>query len=157
MAKPALGSDAARAMDGLRRLVRGLRLGDARIRRAAGISSAQLFALRQISRRSGQSLSDLAASTLTAQSSISEVVARLIDGDFVARNAADDDHRRTQLELTAKGQAILSNSPQTPQEQLLAALQSLAPRTQQLLADSIEEWLKSAELADAEPKMFFES
>ena len=157
MAKPVRGSDAARAMNGLRRLVRALRVGDARIHRAAGISSAQLFALRQISRRSGQSLSDLAASTLTTQSSISEVVARLIDAGLVARNVADDDHRRTELALTNRGRSVLSNSPQTPQEKVLAALLSLTPRTQQLLADSIEEWLGSAQLADAEAKMFFEA
>src|SRR5690349_10046910 len=70
-------SDAARAMDGLRRLVRGLRLGNSATQRATGVSSAQLFVLRRLSRRSGQSLTDLAASTLTTQSSVSEVVSKI--------------------------------------------------------------------------------
>lgn len=156
MVRRAGGSDAARAMDGLRKLVRALRLGDARIHHATGISSAQLFALRQISRRTGQSLSDLAGSTLTTPSSVSEVVSKLLDAGLVARAVASDDHRRTQLALTTKGRSVLSDAPHTPQEKVLGALLSLPPSSQRRLAEGIEEWLESAQLADTEATMFFE-
>ena len=149
-------SDAARAMDGLRKLVRGLRIGNSEIQRATGVSSAQLFALRQLSRRSGQSLSELAASTLTTQSSISEVVSKLVDSDLVSRKIAAEDHRRTELELTDRGRAVLAHAPETPQEKMLAGLLSLAPRKQRLLAEGIEEWLEASQLAGIEPTMFFE-
>ena len=143
-------------MDGMRKLVRGLRLGNSGIQRVTGFSSAQLFALRQLSCRSGQSLSDLAASTLTTQSSISEVVSRLVDAGLVSKKIAASDHRRTELELTNRARAVLANAPETPQERMLAGLLSLAPRKQELLAESIEEWLEASQLGGIEPTMFFE-
>jgi len=149
-------SDAAQAMDGLRRLVRGLRLGNSGIQRATGVSSAQLFALRQLSRRSGQSLSDLAASTLTTQSSISEVVSKLIANRLVSRRVAPDDHRRIELELTDSGRSVLASAPETPQEKILAGLVSLPPQKQKLLAEAIHDWLEASNLAGLEPTMFFE-
>jgi len=149
-------SDAARAMDGLRKLVRGLRIGNSEIQRATGVSSAQLFALRQLSRRSGQSLSDLAALTLTTQSSISEVVSRLVDNRLVSRNVAPADHRRTELRLTDRGRAVLASAAETPQEKMLAGLLSLGARKQRLIAEGIEEWLEASHLSGIEPTMFFE-
>ena len=149
-------SDAARAMDGLRRLVRSLRLGSSRIQRTAGVSSAQLFALRHLARRCGQSHSDLATSTLTTQSSISEVVAKRVDAGLASRKMSEQDHRRTELTLTNRGRALLAKAPETPQEKLLTGLQSLTPRKQQLLADGIDEWLKASQLERVEPTMFFE-
>ena len=149
-------SDAARAMDGLRRLVRGLRLGNSATQRATGVSSAQLFVLRRLSRRSGQSLTDLAASTLTTQSSVSEVVSKLVDARLVSRKVAAGDHRRTELELTERGRGVLEKAPETPQEKMLTGLLSLPPKKQRLIAQSIEEWLEASRLGGIEPTMFFE-
>lgn len=158
MAKIAVAgtSDAAKAMNGLRRIVRALRAGNAAMERATGISSAQLFALRQIARRPGQSLSDLAASTLTTQSSVSEVVTRLVQRRLVDRKVAADDHRRIELEATKSGRATLANAPETAQEKLLNGLLTLPARKQQLLADALEAWLDAAGLVGFEPTMFFE-
>ena len=64
-------TDAARAMDGLRRVVHAVRIATRASERAFGLSTAQLFVLRQLAAMPGQSLSDLAARTQTTQSSIS--------------------------------------------------------------------------------------
>ena len=152
----ARGADAARAMNALRRIVRALRAGNSEIERAIGVSSAQLFALRQIARRPAGSLSDLAASTLTNQSSISEVVGRLVQRGLVTRTVSDDDHRRSRLETTAAGRAALTHAPETAQEKLLVALASLSPRKQRQLATGLDEMLAAAGLETLEPTMFFE-
>lgn len=149
-------SDAAKAMNGLRRIVRALRAGNSAMERATGISSAQLFALRQIARNPGQSLSDLASSTLTTQSSVSEVVTRLVQRGLVDRKVADDDRRRIELEPTKSGRATLANAPETAQEKLLSGLLTLPARKQQLLAATLEAWLEAAGLAGLEATMFFE-
>ena len=78
-------TDAARAMDSLRRVVHALRTATRASERAFGLSAAQLFVLRQLSVTAGQSLTDLAARTRTTQSSISEVVARLVRNGLVSR------------------------------------------------------------------------
>lgn len=149
-------SDAARAMDGLRRMVRGLRLGNSATQRATGVSSAQLFVLRQLCRQTGQSLSELAASTLTTQSSISEVVSKLVDAGLASKKVAEDDHRRTELALTSRGRAVLAHARETPQERMLAGFLSLPPMSQRQLAEGIEQWLEASQLAGVDATMFFE-
>lgn len=149
-------SEAGQAMDALRRIVRALRVGNAAMERGIGVSSAQLFALRQIARRPGQSLSDIAAATMTTQSSISEVVTRLVKRGLVARAVSKEDHRRTELEATKAGRASLASAPETTQEKLLAGFRALSPRKQQLLAGGLREWLEAAGLERVEPTMFFE-
>jgi len=152
----ARSADAAKAMNALRRIVRALRAGDSEIERAVGISSAQLFALRQIVRRPGRSLSDLAASTLTTQSSISEVVTRLVQRGLVTKKVSDGDHRISRLEATAAGRAALADAPETTQERLFAALATLSAGKQRQLATGLDELLRAAGLETLEPTMFFE-
>jgi len=148
-------TDAARAMDALRRVVHAIRIATRASERAFGLSTAQLFVLRQLSARSGQSLSDLAARTRTTQSSISEVVARLVRNGLVSRAPSSIDRRRAVLSLTPAGDAILANAPETIQEQLLRGFESLDHGTRQSLADNLESWLTSSGLDDAAP-LFFE-
>lgn len=152
----ARASDAAKAMNGLRRMVRALRSGNSAMERATGISSAQLFALRQIAREPGQSLSDLAGSTLTTPSSVSEVVTRLVQRGLVERKIAGDDRRRIELEATRTGRALLANAPESTQERLLTGLLTLSASRQRTLAAALEAWLAAAGLERVEPAMFFE-
>jgi DNA-binding MarR family transcriptional regulator len=150
-------SDASRAMNGLRRIVRALRAGNSEMERAIGVSSAQLFALREIARRPGESLSQLAAATLTTQSSVSEVVTRLIHNGLVVRKVAADDHRRTELVATRVGRASLAKAPETAQEKLLTGFRSLPKSRQQEIAAGLEAWIGAAQLEHLTPTMFFEN
>jgi DNA-binding MarR family transcriptional regulator len=149
--------DAARAMDSLRRVVHALRIATRASERAFGLSAAQLFVLRQLSVTSGQSLSDLAARTRTTQSSISEVVARLVRNGLVSRTASSKDRRRAELSLTATGEAVLLNAPETVQERLLRGFESLDERARRALADGLESWLTASRLDGVAPALFFES
>ena len=150
-------SDASKAMNGLRRIVRALRAGNAEMERVTGVSSAQLFALREIAGHPGRSLSDLAAATLTTQSSVSEVVARLIQQGLVVRKVAADDRRRTELVPTGLGRAALARAPQTAQEKLLASFRSLPESDQHRIAAGLEAWIDAAQLQHLTPTMFFEN
>lgn len=149
-------SDAARAMDSLRRVVHALRVATRASERAFGLSAAQLFVLRQLSAQPGQSLRDLAQGTRTTQSSISEVVSRLVQRGFVTRESSKADRRRAELTLTAAGQAVLANAPETIQERLLRGFDSLADGERKALADHLEAWLAASGLEDVAPALFFE-
>ena len=149
-------TDAARAMDSLRRVVHAIRIATRASERAFGLSTAQLFVLRQLSATSGQSLSDLAARTRTTQSSVSEVVARLVRNGLVSRAPSSIDRRRAVLSLTAAGESILANAPETIQERLLRGFASLDEGTRQTLADNFESWLTSSGLNEVAPALFFE-
>ena len=149
-------TDASRAMDSLRRVVHALRVATRASERAFGLSGAQLFVLRQLSVTSGQSLGDLAARTRTTQSSVSEVVARLVRNGLVSRAPSARDRRRAVLSLTAGGEALLANAPETIQERLLRGFESLDERARQGLADGLESWLTASGLDDVAPTLFFE-
>ena len=145
-----------RALDGFRRLVRALRTASVTSERSLGVSAAQLFVLRQLAAHPGLSLGELAERTLTAQSSVSEVVARLASRGLVARETSTSDRRRAEVRLTAEGSAIVRRSPDAVQEELFAALDRLAPAQRQALAEALEAWVREAGLTETEPSMFFE-
>jgi DNA-binding MarR family transcriptional regulator len=151
-----LVGDAERALNALRRLVRALRVSTVTVQRTSGISGAQLFVLRALVERPGQSMRDLVARTLTSQSTVSEVVARLIAHGFVTRRAAPEDGRRAVLNPTAAGRALVQTAPPTAQAALVEGLQRLSPGSRSALADALEQWLVVAGLSEVPPALFFE-
>jgi DNA-binding MarR family transcriptional regulator len=149
-------SEAARAMDSLRRVVHALNTATRASQRAFGVSAAQLFVLRQLSATSGQSLSDLAVRTRTTPSSISEVVARLVRRGLIERQPSKDDRRRAELSLTAAGRETLVAAPETVQERLLRGFEQLDLESRTALAETLESWLTASGLDDVTPALFFE-
>jgi DNA-binding MarR family transcriptional regulator len=126
------------------------------VQRSSGISGAQLFVLRALVERPGLSVRELVASTLTNQSTVSEVVGRLIARGLVVRQAAPDDRRRAILNPTAAGRAAVRRAPPAVQADLIAGLQRLSAGARSALADTLEQWLRAAGLDDVPPTMFFE-
>jgi len=146
----------AEAMDVLRRVVRALHTIDVESEAAIGVGAAQLFVLREIEKGGTLTVSELAARTATAQSSVSEVVARLVARGLVARTRSVRDRRRAELTLTVEGQALLTTAPRAVQERLVAAFRVLPADQQRLLAQGMSEWVAAAGLGNVVPTMFFE-
>ena len=67
----------AAAMDALRRIVRSLRIAERHSEAMLGVTTAQLFVLREVDKAGRITVSELARRTATAQSSVSEVLTRL--------------------------------------------------------------------------------
>lgn len=124
------------ALDAFRSIVQALRLSAGA--RAAGVSSAQLFALQQIAEYPSLSINDLAARTFTHQSSVSVVVQRLVAQRMVAKIAPPDDRRKQCLALTARGRAAVRRAPKAVQQQLIAAIAALPSRDRRALVRSLE-------------------
>jgi DNA-binding MarR family transcriptional regulator len=142
-------------LDGIRRIVQALRASSRAAERRVGLSGAQLFVLLKLSGEEALSINDLAARTLTHQSSVSVVVARLVQKGLVSRQRSSSDARRVQLSLTRRGRTILARAPQAAQEQLIAAVASLPAAERRSLARSLDR-LAGALAADAAPPMLFE-
>ncbi len=151
-----LVGDAERAMNALRRLVRAVRVSTVAVQRTSGISGAQLFVLRALVERPGQSMRDLVARSLTSQSTVSEVVARLVARGLVTRRPAPNDGRRAVLNPTAAGRALVRTAPPTVQADLIEGLHRLSPGSRSAQADALEQWLGVAGLTAVPPAMFFE-
>ncbi len=147
---------ASRVMDALRRIVRALRASSSASEQRLGVSSAQLFVLRQIVANPGTTVGELATRTLTSQSSVSEVAARLVARGLVDRRASRGDRRRTELFAKAQAKVVLHDAPDTAQERLIGGLARLPSEDRAALVRTMEAWLAASDLHSEPPTMFFE-
>ena len=143
-------------MDVLRRIVHALHSANVRSTGAAGISAGQLFILRCVAAEPGLPLIALAERTRAAQSSVSEVVSRLVAAGLIERRVSRADARRAELHLTEAGARICRDAGETVQERLVRAFDALDPTEQAALASSLERWIRQAGLTDISPTFFFE-
>jgi DNA-binding MarR family transcriptional regulator len=147
--------DSRDVLDSIRHLVRSLRESSRAAEKKVGLSGAQLFVLQTLARSGSLSLNEVAALTLTHQSSVSVVISRLVAKRLVSRAPAPDDGRRLQLTLTASGRALLRRSPGVAQEQLIDGLRRMSGPERRLLALSLRRLLDRMGVAGDAP-MFFE-
>jgi MarR family transcriptional regulator, lower aerobic nicotinate degradation pathway regulator len=143
-------------LDALRRIVRELRLSAGNAQRAAGISGAQLFVLQTLAQDKASSLSDLAARTVTDQSSVSVVVGRLVDRKFVMRRPSRDDARRVELSVTPAGRRMLARCPEPTQARLLDALGRMKASELESLRNGLGALVREMGIENEAPRMFFE-
>ena len=160
MTRPEVTSnpDVAVVLDDLRRIVRALRESSRTAEREIGISGAQLFVLRTLLRRGRPvSLNALAGFTKTHQSSVSVVVAKLVERKLVSRSKSELDGRRLDIALTDKGRDLLERAPPAVQDRLFKGLEQLPAQKCHALAQGLRSLVQSMQLDDEPPTMFLES
>jgi DNA-binding MarR family transcriptional regulator len=143
-------------LDAIRGIVQALRESSRAAERHVGLSGAQAFVLRTLGERTSLSLNDLAAATHTHQSSVSTVVARLVEAGLVRRARSPEDARRLELSLTARGRDVASKAPDAAQQRLIAAINRLPAARRRELAATLRELGESVAAVDRMPPMFFE-
>jgi len=149
-------SDVARAVNAVRRLVRGLRSAAEAVERDLKISAAQLFVLRELERAPDQSVKDLAAVTMTTHSTVSQVVAQLITKGLVIRTADAHDGRRAVLNLSRRGAQLLRRAPRAIQEDLIDGFALLRPAERRGLVTGLEKWLVATGMSSVPSTMLFD-
>jgi DNA-binding MarR family transcriptional regulator len=147
----------ARALNALRHFVRALAGSSRLIESRTGISGAQLFVLRTLADRSAPvSVNELAELTLTHQSTVSGVVARLVERRLVTRTRAEHDARRVEIMISARGAKLAANAPPTVQSQIVRGIATLPATHRESLADALEAWLLASGLGTDSAPMFHE-
>jgi len=149
-------TEARAIMDAIREIVRVLRESSRAAEAEVGLSGAQLFVLRQLADGGPMSLNEVAARTLTHQSSVSVVVSRLVDGGLVSRTRSGEDSRRLELALTHKGEALLRQAPGASQERLIDGLRGMSVKERRQLRLALDRWLQEVGVKERIPVMFFE-
>lgn len=132
-----LDDDLGPPIDAIRRLVRTLRTSASAVERRTGLSSAQLFLLKVLSESPAESVNELAERTMTDQSSVSVVVARLEGKGLVERGPSLIDARRTTVSLTREGRQVIQGAPVTVQGRLISALLQFTPIEREQLSTLI--------------------
>ena len=148
--------DVVTALDAIRRMVRTLRTSATDIERITGLSAAQTFVLALLAEEPAESMNDLAARTLTDQSSVSVVVSRLEAKGLVERGQSTSDARRTRVTITDAGRARLAGRPVTVQARLIHALEKLTPNALVQLGEHLTHVTALMGVAHEPPSLFFE-
>jgi MarR family transcriptional regulator, organic hydroperoxide resistance regulator len=149
-------TDEGAVLVALRRIVRFLRLADRDAEAACGLSSAQLFVLTTLASAPALSLAELASRALTDPSSISTVVARLVERGYVARRVGRSDRRRVELRLTAAGARTVLAAPRMPQARIISAIQAMPAARRGELVRVIEAFAGAIGANEVAPRMLFE-
>ena len=149
--------DVRAVLDSLRRIVRALRLSGREATQQTGLSSAQLFVLQRLAEGPAPSIALLAQRTLTDQSSVSVVVARLQRRGLVLRRRSAADGRRAELALSARGLALLRKAPEPAQARLVGAIAKLPGLQRRQLARDLGRLVEEMGAARASAALFFES
>lgn len=143
-------------LNAIRRIVRVLRESSVRAERRVGISGAQLFVLQNLADARTMSVNELAARSLTHQSTVSVVVRKLAARGLVAKARAAEDGRRVELTVTAKGRALLARAPDAAQGRLIDGVRRLAAADRRTAARILRRLAASVEATPQETVMFFE-
>lgn len=146
----------ARALIAIRRLVRTLRTTASSVERETGLSTAQTFVLQLLRERPSDSMNELAERTSTDQSSVSVVVTRLEAKGLVARHPSATDARRTEVEITDRGIALMKRKPPTVQERLTQALSALSSSSLAALSKELDKLVAQLGADDEPATLIFE-
>ncbi|MDE2337744.1 MAG: MarR family transcriptional regulator [Gammaproteobacteria bacterium] len=126
-----------RALEDLRTVVGSARQHDARVRRAAGISGSQLWALDEVAHAEGITVNELAARLALHQTTASNLVNALVARRLMRRARDRADQRIVHLHVTAEGTRLLARAPQPCSGLLVDALRRLAARDLDKLSRSL--------------------
>lgn len=149
-------SSSHEVLDALRRIVQALRESSRRAEQRLGISGAQLFVLEKLADAPSQSLNDLAARTFTHQSSVSTVVARLVEQGLVSRQRSAGDSRKLDLVLTGRGRRVAARTTGAAQEQLIGSIQQIPADSRAQLATLLRRLVAGMNAPARQPRMFFD-
>jgi len=94
--------------------------------------------------------------TMTAHSTVSQVVGQLISKGLVTRTPDAADGRRAVLRVTRQGTSVLKRSPRAIQEDLIDGFGALRPSERRGLANGLEKWLTASCLAGVPSTMLFD-
>lgn len=103
-----------------------------------GLSPSQLTALTTIAHQGPMTLGALAEYERVAPPSITKVVAKLEEGEYVSREADARDRRVVRVQATAKGKALLDESRKRKDAWLAARLAALSPDERERLAAALD-------------------
>jgi DNA-binding MarR family transcriptional regulator len=100
-----------RTLQGFRMVFASARAHDADVRRIAGVSGSQLWALSEIARGAGLSVNGLAEQMALHQTTASNLVNALVERKLVRRARDDEDQRIVRLHITTDGKKLLLRAP----------------------------------------------
>lgn len=144
-----LRSDLERqTLQAFRTIFSSARLHDAELRKLAGVSASQLWALSEIGRAEGLSVNDLATQMALHQTTASSLVLALTERHLIHRKRDSTDQRVARLALSAAGRRLLERVPGPGPGLLVDGLRQLDSRKLARLRRALQTLLAVMERTD---------
>lgn len=131
------------ALKRFRQIFRAVQQHSQWVEQCCGLTSAQLWAVSELSRRPGQRVSDVATALSIHPSTASNLLDKLEKKGFVQKERRNDDQRVVRLTLTERGQQILANAPQPAEGILQSALFALSDSVLRSLIENLDQLLST--------------
>jgi DNA-binding MarR family transcriptional regulator len=109
----------------LRTIFGSARRHDAEVRRIAGISGSQLWALSEIGKSQGMRVNDLSERMALHQTTASNLINALVERKLIRRDRDEADQRVVRLSITLEGKRMLLRAPGPHAGLLVDALKHL--------------------------------
>lgn len=126
----------------LRKIIRAIDLQSRKLTKSYGLTGPQLLVLKETRRSPQASISNISQKVSLSQATVTSILDRLEQQDFVRRVRSQEDKRRVIIELRKKAIDILDKNPSLLQEEFIHQF------------DGLEEWEKSMLLASLQRMAF---
>ncbi|MCP4722152.1 MAG: MarR family transcriptional regulator [Desulfobacteraceae bacterium] len=139
----------------LRKIIQAIDRHSINLKKKFGLTGPQLITLQSISTQDKISVTQLSKNVSLSQATVTDITKRLENRGYITRKRSLDDKRKTNIELTENGKAILNTVPPLLQEQFTARFSKLENWEQLMIESSFERVVSmmSAENIDASPIM----
>jgi DNA-binding MarR family transcriptional regulator len=118
-----------------------------------GVTSAQLWAMWELSRIPGQRVTELAAAMSIHHSTASNLLDKLARKGLIRRERVSEDQRVVTVKLTPEGIELIQQAPAPAQGILQHALFGLSETTLRSLVNDLDALVKQMEIKDDEAAM----
>jgi DNA-binding MarR family transcriptional regulator len=136
-----------------RQLFQAVQQHSQRVESQCGVSSAQLWALWQISETPGIRVSDLAQTMSIHQSTASNLLDKLDKSGFIRKDRNGSDQRVVRIYLTDEGQTVVDKAPKPARGILQNALFSLPEELLRSLDQDLGRLLEGMKVKDESTAM----
>jgi DNA-binding MarR family transcriptional regulator len=131
----------------LRRIIRANDLHSRKLGKETGLTTPQLVVMLAIVESQEPTVSEISKQVSLSQATVTNILNRLEGHNLVRRHRSEQDKRRVNLEVTAKGHKLLDGAPKPLQEGFIARFNQLEDWEQYLIVSSLA---RIASMMDAE-------
>ncbi|MFP4473950.1 MAG: MarR family winged helix-turn-helix transcriptional regulator [Desulfatibacillaceae bacterium] len=122
----------------LRRIMQAMDLHSRFLSREHGLTSPQLLVLREMTRRDGTSVGELARAVSLGQATVTGILDRLQNRGLSLRERSDSDKRKVLVRATASGKNLLREAPPVLGESFMREFTCLPEWEQTMILSSLQ-------------------
>lgn len=141
------------ALRAIRRLLRAAEMSEKQLAGSTGLTPSQLVVLQEVARHDGTTAGSIATAVQFSQATVTSLVDRLVERNFVIRSRRDQDRRQVWVSITSEGAAVLSSAPDMMQDRFQDRFARLPDWEQAMIVAMLERLtaLLNADMIDAAP------